>query len=408
MRPSLSFGSLVALATLVSPADASAPQTAGAPPASAESVEVQSRAGAWRRIPVAEFRLASFAELDAIAVRFERPAARSAALPAADAFEFQLGGGEWVNARLVRAEGERLWVELGAGAALELSIDDVLSISAPARLAGLESAPAASGDRLYWLRPKGVDRVDGAFQEFVEGGVVFESALGVKTFPWSEVGALVIEPLGAPAALAAGPARVEVDLAPTGRLRAELVAIEGGRVKLRWRAARELELALDGVDQLVRDDGSVGHLGALAPAKVLEGWPPDDEAGMRWPFQVDRSVVGGPLRAGGRVWSRGIGVHAPSRLEWDLDGGWKRLVGAAAIDDSVGLLAYRGSVRCAIYLDGAATPVWSSGRIEGGAVPVALGEIDLSGVRRVALEVDMGERLYVADRLNWLDLRLIR
>ncbi len=409
MRSTLSRALLVALVSLGAGGVASARQAASAPAApSTKWVQVQSRSGEWTRTPAAEFRLESFAKLDAIAIRFESDEARGRAARAADAIELQLGAGEWIRARLVSAQGEGLRVELGAGAPLELSIDDVLSITAPGRLAGVEVSPAASGDRLYWLRPKGVDRVDGAFQEFADGGVVFESALGVKTFPWSEVGALVIEPLSAPAAVASAGARVEVDLAPAGRLRAELVSIDAGRVRLRWRAGRELELALDRVEQLVLDDGSVGHLGALAPARVVEGWPAGDDSGMRWPFQVDRSVVGGPLRAGGRVWPRGIGVHAPSRIEWELDGSWKRLLGSVAIDDSVELLAYRGSVRCAVYLDGAEAPIWRSGRIEGGGAPVPLGEIDLSGVRRVALEVDMDERLYVADRLNWLDLRLVR
>ncbi len=410
MRLTLICVLLLALVSLGSTRAAPAAQAApaGASQAVPPWVHVQSRAGAWTRSSAAGFRLESFASLDAIALRFEFEPGRARSAPNADALVLQLGAGEWVSARLARAEGERLWVELGLGAALELSIDDVLSIASPARLSGVDVAPASKGDRLYWIRPKGVDRVDGAFQRFDEGGVVFESSLGFKTFPWSEVAALVIEPLSSPPVLGGGPARVEVDLAPTGRLRAQLVALEAGRVRLRWRAGRELDLPLEGVDQLVLDDGSVGHLGALAPARVVEGWPVGDDTGMRWPFQVDRSVVGGPLRAAGRVWPRGIGVHAPSRLEWELDGSWKRLLGAAAIDDSVELLAYRGSVRCAIYLDGSDTPAWSSGRIEGGAAPVRLGAIDLSGVRRVVLEVDMDERLYVADRLNWLELRLVR
>jgi hypothetical protein len=404
----LAFASTLASTAQEQPAPATVPLPT-APPAQAQrQVHVQSREGAWSPRPLSGFEFSALGDLKAIAVRVDPPPGPRAEGPASERANLRLGEQDWVVARIASAAGEALQLELAGGGRLEVAIDDVLSIAFVSRLAGAPPLPPERGDRLYWLRPRGVDRVDGSFQEFSAEGVVFDSALGVRAFPWSEVGALMIEPLGARSPAARSAKSVSVDLALGGRLHGELERVEQGVAHLRWRGGASLALALDALDQIVLDDGSVSHLSASAPARALEGWPPDDDSGMRWPYQLDRSVMGGPLRAGGKVWTRGVGVHAPSRLEWELDGSWKALHGAVAIDDSVELLAYRGSVQCAIYLDGAEAPVWRSGRIEGGTAPTSFGAIDLSGVRRVALQVEMDERLYVADRLDWLDLRLVK
>jgi hypothetical protein len=379
------------------------------PPAQApRQVRLQSRTGAWTQRPLGDFALTALGDVEAIALRFDPPPGQRVAGPESELANVRLGEQDWVVARIASAQGEELKLELAGGGQLDASIDDVLAIEFPARLAGGAPTPAESGDRLYWLRPRGVDRVDGSFQEFSAEGVVFESALGVRAFPWAEIGALMIEPLGARPAAARSPKSVSVDLALGGRLHGELQRLEKHALSLRWRGASVLALSLDAVDQIVLDDGSVAHLSTWAPARAQEGWPPDDDSGMRWPYRLDRAVMGGPLRAAGKVWTRGVGVHAPSRLEWELDGSWKALHGAVAIDDSVERLAYRGSVQCAIYLDGAEQAAWRSGRVEGGTAPISFGALDLSGVRRIALEVEMDERLYVADRLDWLDLRLVK
>ena len=101
-------------------------------------------------------------------------------------------------------------------------------------------------------------------------------------------------------------------------------------------------------------------------------------------------------------------MHAPSRLEFELDGTWKSLRGAVAIDDSVRLLAYRGCVEFSIFLDGASEPAWRSGRVRGGEAPLALPTLALDGKRRLALVVDMDERSFVADRADWLRMLLVR
>jgi len=384
------------------------PLPATPPTVPVAALEAQGRDGTWRPLPPGTVEFEQLADLGAIALR----AASASAAERGDGVEraqVELTLEDAVLGRIAGARGETLELELVGGARLSVSIDDVRRVVFAGRLGGASVVEAPpKGDRLYWVRPKGLDRVDGSFQEFSAEGVVFESALGVRTFPWAEIGALTIEPLGAARARERSPRAVSVDLMGGGRLHGDLLGVRDGSLRLNWRGRTPLALPLESLAQVALDDGSVAHLSAFAPTLAVEGWPENDDSGMRWPYQQDRAVMGGALRAGGRSWPRGVGVHSPSRLEWELDGSWKALHGAAAIDDSVKLLAYRGSVRCAIYLDGSQTPVWSSGRIEGGSAPVEFTGLALEGVRRIALVVEMDERLYVADRLNWLDLRLVK
>jgi hypothetical protein len=127
---------------------------------------------------------------------------------------------------------------------------------------------------------------------------------------------------------------------------------------------------------------------------------------MSWPVRRDRSTTGGPLRAGGRVWSRGLGVHAPSRVEYSLGGSWRGLRGSVAVDDEVVHLPARGSVRFRIHGDGEL--LWESAVLRGGDPPVAFPELDLAGVQTLLLEVDMAEELHAGDRADWLRLILVR
>jgi len=385
---------------------------AGAPaPGSVQErlATLETRSGELSTRPLGGLEFAGLAELEAVAVRFAPPLTAEGMIPRIDRAWVRFAGSDAVAARIASADGEALSLELAPSARLDVTIDDIRSIVFEARVREhLSPTAPESGDRLYWLRARGVDRVDGTFESFASDGVVFDSALGTKTFPWSEIGALFIEPLGAAPTVERSARSVALELRSGGQLRGELLAAKAGVLQFSWRGVTRLDLPFDLVREVLLDDGSVEHLSSIAPVSANEGWPEGDELGMHWPYQLNRSVMGGPLTVGGRTWSRGIGVHAPSRLEWRLDGGWKTLVGAAAIDDSVGRLSYHGSVRCSIFVGDASTPAWTSGKLEGGAAPASIGPLDLSGATKLTLVVEMDERLYVADRLDWLGMRLSR
>jgi len=357
-----------------------------------------------------------------IRVEPSAPAERTPEVAAPQRAEVRILGGERAHGRVTGGSGDLLALELAGGAHLELDVDEIESLLfaarvSPGQLAGLAAAPA--GDRLYWIRGSGLDRVDGTLEEFAAEGVRFDSVLGKKTFPWGEVAALFIESIAsassgaprAPEAQAAERAKgagleVTLDGIDGSRLRGRLRRLAGDGCRLERRDGRTLDLPLSLVAEIARADGSIAFLSDLAPAEAQEGSPFDDELGLVWPHRVDVSVTGSPLCAGGRTYRRGLGVHAPSRLTWDLEPGWRTLRGQVAIDESVRLLPYGGSVEFQVLRDGEL--FWSSGRLRGSGPPVAIPPVPLRGVKRLTLAVEMAENLHVADRADWLELLLVR
>lgn len=390
-----------------------------APPSAAQAttpepgvrVRVERLDGSSAAVAADELSLAS---LDGAVLLAFDPGAGGAPADAAaeERAELRLVGGDRVLGPVASGEGDVLELTLLGGAPLKVVIDRVESLRFPGRvdrgtLVGLEAAP--QGDRLYWIRPGGLDRVDGTVEAFEEDGVRFDSVLGSKLFPWEEIAALHVEPFDElgdeQAAGADGTRPVQVELADGGRLSGTLTELSAEGAVLEVPGAGALRLPLEALAEVVSNDGSAVFLSTLPPDEAIEGSPFGDDLGMRWPHRRDRSVTGGPLLANGVHHVHGLGVHAPSRLVWKLEGGYAALRGAVAIDDSVLLLPHRGSVVFRILLDG--EPAWESPLVRGGGEPLPFA-LDLAGAGELTLEVDMATRFHEADRANWLGLLLVR
>lgn len=122
---------------------------------------------------------------------------------------------------------------------------------------------------------------------------------------------------------------------------------------------------------------------------------------LSWPYELDRNVLGTQLRAGGRLWAKGVGMHSTSRLTFALDKPYRRFDALLAIDDHT---AGRGSVTCRVFVDGEQR--FASETIRGGAKPVPV-SVDLSGGKLLSLIVDYGDGGDTLDRVDWLDARVV-
>jgi len=349
--------------------------------------------------------------------------ARSAGQPP-EAQVALLDGQRWTGA-VVGGAGDELRWKSSLGPQLALSIDQIASLEFRDRLGALDRAalvPAPEGDRLYWLHGEAVERIDGTLEAFSDQGVLLDGVLGRRTFPWAEVGALFVAALESPAA-PKPPAGTPLllDLADGSRLRAGFQTATADGLQLSYPGLERLQVPYEALLEAALDDGSFRYLSALAPARAQEGSLFGDEFGLGWPHRVDRSVVGTELLVGGRAFARGLGVHAPSRLEWKFDALQARAQGAGAasrpaaavhelcgwvgIDDSVRTTTARGCVKFQVFVDGALR--WDSGLVRGGEKALALPRIDLRGAKELALVVDVAEDSFVADRANWLRLILV-
>lgn len=108
------------------------------------------------------------------------------------------------------------------------------------------------------------------------------------------------------------------------------------------------------------------------------------------------------LRLNGTSYHRGLGVAAPSRLTYDLDGRYNRFTSAIGIDDEIAL---SGSVTFEVWVDG--RKVYTSG-LKLATSPTENISVDISGARELTLVVTDGGDNKVGDHADWADARVSR
>jgi NPCBM/NEW2 domain len=182
----------------------------------------------------------------------------------------------------------------------------------------------------------------------------------------------------------------------------ELVT-DGKQARLKLAGGVELTAPTESIVGLQVFGGRAVYLSDLKPASYRH----IPYLQLSWPFRADRSVLGSPLRAGGRVYLKGLGMHSPARLTYDLDQAYRRFDAQVAIDDDAGR---RGSVVFRVFVDDGSGD-WqqraASQIVRGGQMPEPI-SVDLRGVKRISLLVDFADRGDELDHADWLDARLVR
>ena len=388
-------------------------QAASSPAASAPAaarVVLERAGGEVEARELAGFETSDPRKLGFHLVRFEGLAPAPVPARGESSAVIELANGDRLHGRVRGGRAELLDVEVAGGVRIGVAIDELASLVFPERIpetwAGTLAAPE-EGDALYRRTREGLDPDRGGTEEFTVEGVRFHGQVGSRLIDWSEVAALFVEGLPPEKDSAADPgaARVVVDLVDASRLRGRLEKLDAQGVRMTTHNGETLLLPPAVVGQLLVEDDRLAFLSDLEPSSAPPSAPFGDELGMVWPHRVDRSVGGEPLSAGGRAWPRGIGVHAPSRVAWKLEG-WKTLRGAVAVDDAARRLSARGSVVFRVLLDGA--EAWKSPIVRGGDAPLALPPIDVSKARDLVLEADPTGDGHAGDRADWLGLVLAR
>jgi len=385
--------------------------------AQAPELVLESRSGQRVRLPLESLPLTDPREREAWLVQprgFPGGKELLAAAASDERVEVELRSGALLVGRVAEGAGESLGLTLLGDVGLALDVADMRRLVFPQRIptdrpVGRLEAPR-DGDRLYRWTGRDVDPIGGTVEEFTSEGVRFDSeTVGSRLYRWDEVAALFVEVLGEPVAPRpeTGAAPIELDLIDGSRLQGRLRSLEqaGCRMEL---AGAEVLFPWAAVDALVVDDGSIRFLSELPAAREDgRGTQFGDELGMVWDHRIDGCVTGGELRTGGRVYRRGIGMHAPTRVTWELDGAFLSLRALVGVDDSA-LFNPRdaqGSVVFRVLLDGEIA--WESGVVRGGDAVLPVPPIPLAGKSELTLEADMvGD--FRGDRANWLRVLLFR
>ncbi len=162
------------------------------------------------------------------------------------------------------------------------------------------------------------------------------------------------------------------------------------------------KIAADKIVSLEILGGRVVFLSDIDPAK-------DEQStflGATYPTQANRNVMGGPLRAAGVTYARGLGVHTRDALSYDLDGSFETLSFRPAIDDAA---APQGEANLSVMLDGKV--VWHAEKVTAAGPhsdPPAVVTIPIKGAQKLELHAESPTNLDVLGRVDWLNAALVR
>lgn len=275
--------------------------------------------------------------------------------------------------RFVRAEGFEKSIELFESAlTARLPGQDVLVTRGPDEVKTLrgriETIGATSGSFVFSDRSR-------TFQNEKIFGVVFAKGPGES---------------------AAFPATVE--LLDGSEFSGRIESAGTTSVRIQASFGTTLEIDMDRIARLLFRSPRVTHLSDLTPsAERAEG-----RMHRPWVWRRDRSVTNAALSIDGRSFDRGLGMHARTELEYELESGNEFFVAAIGIDDAA---RPSGSVLFRVLGDG--KPLFQSEILTGGDPPQDI-RVELKGVKRLTLIADYGDELDLADHADWGGARLIQ
>ncbi len=204
--------------------------------------------------------------------------------------------------------------------------------------------------------------------------------------------------------------RVAVFLRDGGKLQGELKNIGEKNLTLGHELLGAVSLPIGQLAQVSFLGGRCQYLSDMKPAKTREHLGSLFLA--RLPFRQDSNVLGNPLKMDGKTYPKGLGVHAYSRLDYDLSRGFKKFQATIGLDDSARPASQTeaaestGAVVFRILLDG---KLLKEKPMRFSDPPLDL-DLDIAGGSLLSLEVDFGGKDSSAalDRANWCGARVIK
>ncbi len=123
--------------------------------------------------------------------------------------------------------------------------------------------------------------------------------------------------------------------------------------------------------------------------------------GRFFALREDTNLQSNPLRLDGQQYDKGLALHSRTKVVYRLPGRFRRFQAIVGIDDDV---RPNGDVCLVIYGD---DRVLLETTVTG-TDPARSIDLELTGVRRLGILVDFGEKLDVADHLDLCNARIIK
>jgi len=313
-----------------------------------------------------------------------------------------LTDGSMISGLIVDGEEESVALETRDFGKINLPLESVSAILTPNAYqeqyretsAWLEQARLEGKDQDQVLLTNG-DVLSGFVSAVTSEGIQFEGTLG-KTVLSHRV--VVGVRLANSVPEVEHRPRVVVTLRSSGRFSATACRLNDGTLEARMAQGPSVQIEAERLVSLDFFGGRWEWLSDHHPISV-EHTP---MLALDWEMEIDRNVLGSPIRVAGERFRHGIGVHGRTRIAYDLKGAYSELVTQFGIDDHSGPLA---DVDVAILVDGqrrfAKTGV-RRGRLHG---PV---RVDVTRANRVELITDYGKNGDLQDRFDWVEPALVR
>ncbi len=252
--------------------------------------------------------------------------------------------------------------------------------------------PRPDGDRLLVKTDDRLTTVEGALESLGPDQATFIWRDQARTVDRAKVYGLIL------AGPAAAPDRVGwclAHLADGSRLWGRSPALAGKTLRI-TRGERTLCLPAGAVRRLDMRSDRMVFLSDLEPVSI------EDEALFTFNgVGRDVSVLGRPLTLGEKIYEKGLGVHAPCRIAYALDGRFDTFAAVIGIDAET---HGRGDCVFKVQLDGRTA---FERRMRGDDPPQPL-RVPLGKAKRLELVVEYGEDLDLSDHADWADARLVR
>ena len=300
--------------------------------------------------------------------------------------------------------GDRLQVKsasLGSVIAPISDIDCLLFDSADKPQA--EAAPGvAAPDRTKdELLLRNGDTLAGVLARFGKDTLTFDCSLGKVDIPFGRIRSVRFAAVGQKYKEPGG-LLISAACTDGSTITGTAAQLQGQELSITSTLGTALKFPIGNVSSLEFKNGRLVYLSDLEPTEAKET-PLFDE--RPWHWRRDRSVAGNPIRMGGKLFRKGIGVHSRCDLTYDLAGKFKRFLSDVGIDDEVA----SGNVEIRIYVDGSQVfPKAQTKLLVSRRSGPARVDIDVSGGKKLTLVVDFGEELHVNDHVDWANARLTR
>lgn len=192
------------------------------------------------------------------------------------------------------------------------------------------------------------------------------------------------------------------------RLSVQKLSLTDGTLKLTTTSGLQLDRPLEAIRDIDFSLGKIRYLSDLEPEQMqrtpyiaVVGKP--SETDRYYEPRKDRSFDGGPLRLGGQSYAKGLALKSRTLLVYRTAGKYSRFETIAGIDAGVAPL---GHVRLTIRGDDKPQPLFEAD-IAGGDAPLPI-SLNISGVRKLSIEVDFGQGGDVSDYLDLCEARVIQ